>query len=125
MSWKSFEEKKHFFEQLDKAFNTPPTETLVVPKFNEGKRRASKPTGTSNTKKRRTSSSNRMSKTRKTSGSKPEEQKKSNLLDGMVLFFIPNSRKNGVRRFRMTLFPQHGAAVRDVWRMILHMSSVM
>ena len=42
-------------------------------------------------------------------------EKKSELLSGMVLFFIPNSKKNGVRKFRMTLFAQHGADVRDKW----------
>ena len=41
--------------------------------------------------------------------------KLSELLSGMVLFFIPNSKKNGIRRFRMTLFAQHGADVRGVW----------
>ena len=44
-----------------------------------------------------------------------EVEKKSELLSGMVLFFIPNSKKNGVRKFRMTLFAQHGADVRDKW----------
>jgi hypothetical protein len=138
MSWKSTKEKERFFEQLDIAFNTPSTETLVIPKFNagprassEGKRRVSEPAVTATVKKQRTSSSERVSSTgvgarpkpakrpsstRRTSGSsKPEEQKKSDLLDGMVLFFIPNSRKNGVRKFRMTLFAQHGAVVRDTW----------
>lgn len=136
MSWKSLKEKERFFEELDIAFNTPSTEPLVIPKFNAGprassevKRRVSEPIVTS-TKKRRTSLSDRVSstgvgarpkpvkrpsQTRRTSGSKPEEQKKSDLLDGMVLFFIPNSKKNGVRRFRMTLFAQHGAVVRDSW----------
>jgi len=53
---------------------------------------------------------------RSTAGAKHQEQpKKSDLLDGMILFFIPNSKKNGVRKFRMTLFAQHGADVRDVW----------
>jgi len=51
----------------------------------------------------------------KSSGKESETPRKSNLLDGMVLFFIPNSRKNGVRRFRMTLFAQHGADIRDTW----------
>jgi BRCA1 C Terminus (BRCT) domain len=51
----------------------------------------------------------------KSSGKEIETPRKSNLLDGMVLFFIPNSRKNGVRRFRMTLFAQHGADIRDAW----------
>jgi hypothetical protein len=137
MSWKSTKEKERFFEQLDRAFNTPSTETLVIPKFNEGprassevKRRVSEPVVPSTTKKRRTSPSDRVSSTgvgarpkppkrpsptRRTSGIKPEEPKKSDLLDGMVLFFIPNSKKNGVRRFRMTLFAQHGAIVRDSW----------
>ena len=54
---------------------------------------------------------------RKSSGSSKdaELEKKSELLDGMVLFFIPNSKKNGVRKYRMTLFAQHGADVRDMW----------
>jgi len=33
----------------------------------------------------------------------------------MTLYFVPNSKKNGLRRFRMTLFAQHGADVRDEW----------
>ena len=54
---------------------------------------------------------------RKSSGSAKdvELEKKSELLDGMVLFFIPNSKMNGVRKYRMTLFAQHGADVRDMW----------
>ena len=43
------------------------------------------------------------------------ETKPPGLLSGMVLFFIPNSKKNGVRKFRMTLFAQHGADVRGAW----------
>ena len=42
-------------------------------------------------------------------------KKLGNMLTGMVLFFIPNSRKNGVRKYRMNLFTQHGADVRDCW----------
>ena len=49
------------------------------------------------------------------SGKDVELEKKSELLDGMVLFFIPNSKNNGVRKYRMTLFAQHGADVRDMW----------
>ena len=145
MSWKSKKEKERFFEQVDKAFNTPATEPLIIPRFNdsptkhiEAKRRASEPTPLSImriAKRQRMPSNERVGFTgvgirpeksksvkkpslsgRSTVGGKPEEQpKKSNLLDGMVLFFIPNSKKNGVRKFRMTLFAQHGADVRDVW----------
>jgi hypothetical protein len=146
MSWKNSKEKERFFEQLDKAFNTPSTESLVLPKYDdddvlptpkEGKtRRASAPTSTTLAKRRRASSGDRVCSTgvgirppeqprpvkRRTSvntkvtrSTIKSEEKKSTLLDGMVLFFIPNSKKNGVRKFRMTLFAQHGADVRDVW----------
>lgn len=54
-------------------------------------------------------------KSPKQSDKKGKEQKKSDLLSGMILFFIPNSKKNGVRRYRMTLFAQHGADIRDTW----------
>jgi hypothetical protein len=37
------------------------------------------------------------------------------ILSGMILFFIPNSKKNGLRRYRMMLFAQNGANVRDTW----------
>jgi hypothetical protein len=43
------------------------------------------------------------------------ERKLPGLLSGMVLFFIPNSKKDRLQRYRMTLFAQHGADVRGAW----------
>lgn len=153
MSWRTAKEKERFFEELDKAFQTPRNETLVLPQAEKitamenvpsgiggtykrkstgeeddetKRRRASEPEGLSTgvgirsvgverSKPRRSNSS----KIRNTSQQSPEnvtrEDRLSDLLEGMVLFFIPNSTKNGVRRFRMNLFARHGADVRDVW----------
>ena len=45
----------------------------------------------------------------------PEERaENSDLLKGMVLFFIPNSKKNGARKIQMILFVQHGADMGDI-----------
>jgi hypothetical protein len=157
MAWTSTKDKERFFEELDKAFNTPTTEILVLPqaqkrdapkssistdvrepkklKSNET-RQEKRPRSTSatilqsmadagisppildNPKPRRTSSSTRKSRTdpfQQRSDNGDQEDKKPGLLDGMVLFFIPNSKKHAVRKFRMTLFAQHGAIVRDSW----------
>src|SRR5277367_5703932 len=35
MSWKTTAEKERFFEELDHAFNTPPSQTIVVPQLHE------------------------------------------------------------------------------------------
>lgn len=49
-----------------------------------------------------------MSLNRRANERKPEQlEKKSDLFDGIVLFFISNSRKNEVWRFRMMLFAQY------------------
>lgn len=158
MSWKSTKEKERFFEDLDKAFNTPATQELVLPKL--GKRIASetrtsivtpepkrqktndtaevqqrrssstvtalqsttdvdiRPSKSNNPRPRRTSSTRKKSLTETSeqkSDSKDPQAKEPGLLDGMVLYFIPNSKKHAVRRFRMTLFAQHGADVRHEW----------
>ena len=152
MSWKSTEDKERFFEALDRAFNTPASETLVVPQIHGD---APKPFGNlpdlerqelnfkqRPTKRRRTSSKETLKSStgvgtrsagieiikntslvqkrspetsRRSSTNGNENPKKLSLLDGMVLYFIPNSKKNGIRRFRMALFAQHGAEVRHVW----------
>jgi hypothetical protein len=146
MSWKTTADKERFFEELDRAFNTPPSQTIVVPQLHKTHRKPL-PLTSSPPRKRQCSKSvpvERESRKqanvrpttgvgvgpvvpkpvrrpsavkRKSSGSSKdvELEKKSELLDGMVLFFIPNSRKNGVRNYRMTLFAQHGADVRDMW----------
>lgn len=156
MSWKNSREKEKFFEDLDKAFNTPSTEKLVVPQVKSddatdesaetrnrfGKRTASDE-GPGERKRRATVAADTRSSTGvglrviaekpkqrrpsvKKSQSLPkthtiitinekEEPKKSGLFDGMVCFFIPNSKLNGVRRYRMTLFAKHGADVRHEW----------
>ena len=157
MSWTSTKDKEKFFEELDKAFNTPTTEDLVLPqaqkrrapessistdvrepkklKSNETPQR-NRPRSTSATilqsiadagitpsipekpKPRRTSSTPNKSLTdssQQKSDNGDQDDKKPGLLDGMVLFFIPNSKKHAVRKFRMTLFAQHGAVVRDSW----------
>jgi hypothetical protein len=154
MSWKSSREKEKFFEDLEKAFNTPSTEKLVVPQVKSddatdetaetrnriGKRTASDE-GPQERKRRATVAADTRPSTGvgirvnaekpkprrpsvKKSQSLPkthsivnekEETKKSGLFDGMVCFFIPNSKLNGVRRYRMTLFAKHGADVRHEW----------
>jgi hypothetical protein len=152
MSWRTVEEKERFFDELDRAFNTPATATLVLPQAETGTALSPVSSGTSvvkrkfpkeeeNQKKKRRASAperkltgtgtlvasserpvvRRRSTARKSLTSQQSSDnlkpggKKSNLLDGMVLFFIPNSKKNGVRRFRMKLFAEHGADVRDEW----------
>jgi hypothetical protein len=158
MSWKSTKEKERFFEDLDKAFNTPTTAELVVPKLQkriepdaqtstyapQSKRQklndtdeiprkqsssatndlqsttgvGTRPFIPEKPKPRRTSSTHKKSltKTSQTKSDNESQQKKEpGLLDGMVLYFIPNSKKHAVRKFRMTLFAQHGADVRDMW----------
>lgn len=64
---------------------------------------------------KRQSAAKKSSETSRKSSDVAKEPRKSSLLDGMVLYFIPNSKKNGVRRFRMSLFAQHGADIRDTW----------
>jgi FtsZ-interacting cell division protein ZipA len=157
MSWKSRREKEKFFEDLDKAFNTPSTEKLVVPRVEsddateeaaetrkhylgkrtasdegprERKRRTTVATDTRPTtgvgqlvraekpKPRRPNvmKSQSLAKTPTVSTvSEKEQPKKPGLFDGIVCFFIPNSKLNGVRRYRMTLFAKHGADVRHEW----------
>lgn len=151
MSWKSTEEKKRFFEELDRAFNTPPSQTLILPQLNRkttAKPLIKQPSPTFLTKRksiyesqhpkrRKVSVENTNTtgvgirpirqekskpvkrpppvKTRSSESQKQSDEKISELLSGMVLFFIPNSKKNGVRRYRMNLFARHGADVRDVW----------
>jgi hypothetical protein len=152
MSWKTAKDKERFFDELDRAFNTPVSETLVLPKAdkddalndipsstggrkrkspnaeeNDVKRRRASAPGDSLTgvgirpakaerlKPRRSSTSSKKNLTPTRSSENLKQDQLSDLLEGMVLFFIPNSRKNGVRRFRMNLFGQHGAEVRDVW----------
>lgn len=147
MSWKTKADKERFFEELDRAFNTPASQTIIVPQLHETYPKPP-PLTSSPPPKRRCSESvrveresrkqadaryttgvgvgyflpNRVSRPptsrRKSSVSSKEAgelEKKSELLNGMVLFFIPNSKKNGIRRFRMTLFAEHGADVRDTW----------
>ena len=152
MSWKNAKDKERFFEELDRAFNTPTSQTLVLPQIQQRKN-PSKPLipatipssgpkrhvstfEVNDTKRRRISSKNtsttgvgirpvhkkpkpvkRLSplKRRSSQQSSNEETKPPGLLSGMVLFFIPNSKKNGVRKYRMTLFAKHGADVRDTW----------
>jgi hypothetical protein len=158
MAWKTPEDKSRFFDDLERAFNTPPTRTLIIPQVSDiklpknttetaaVKRRKSSDRGQEVKRKRSTSSENniqldtvinppaaaervtshdppssvkrRPSETvsrRSTSDRVNEPPKKSSLLDGMVLYFIPNSKKNGLRKFRMTLFAEHGAEVRHEW----------
>jgi len=147
MSWKTTAEKERFFEELDHAFNTPPSQTIVVPQLHEtypkpppltssplSKRQCSESLWVERESRKHAdvrhttgvgvgpvvSKTVRQASTakRKSSGSLKEGgelEKKSELLSGMVLFFIPNSKKNGIRKFRMTLFAQHGADVRDTW----------
>lgn len=151
MSWRTAKDKERFFDELDRAFNTPASETLVLPQAEKGDAIAEVSPGTSgikrksrdedeNQKKRRRASAPVSSQTgvarstgierptprRSTTSKKsltPQQSsenlndlvKKSDLLNGMILFFIPNSKKNGVRRFRMKLFAEHGAEVRDEW----------
>jgi hypothetical protein len=149
-------DKERFFEELDKAFNTPTTENLVMPQAQkrgapeprfptdvrqpkklkskvtpQGNRRRSASTILQSTadagispsipekpRSRRTSSTLKKSLTvtsQHKSDNGEQQDKKPGLLDGMVLYFIPNSKKHAVRKFRMTLFAQHGAVVRDAW----------
>jgi hypothetical protein len=155
------EDREHFFEELDKAFNTPATETLILPQVRKNdepanafmvstdprptKRQISR-TELKDTKQRRSSpvvenvrhttgvgirtqphersksAKNLPPAKKRSSGTslkrlnkESEKQKKSDLLSGMILLFIPNSKNNGLRRLRMTLFAQHGALVRDAW----------
>jgi hypothetical protein len=160
MAWKTPEDKSRFFDDLERAFNTPPTRSVIVPQVSDLKlpqnttetaaikRRKSTDRGGEVKRKRSTSSENniqlatvknspaasaaetvsshippssvkrRPSETvsrRSTSDRVNEPPKKSSLLDGMVLYFIPNSKKNGLRKFRMTLFAEHGAEVRHEW----------
>jgi len=144
MSWKTTADKERFFEELDRAFNTPPSQTIVVPQLHKthpkplpvtssppAKRRCSESVWVERDSRKQTDvrhttgvgvgppipkAVRRPSGVRrKSSRSDGELEKKSDLLDGMVLFFIPNSKKNGVRKYRMTLFAQHGADVRDMW----------
>jgi hypothetical protein len=160
MSRMTTEKEEQFFQELDRAFNTPATEALIIPQIpnndapdpfiastdsrqtkrqishselKDTKRRRSslgtenigKTTGVgirpraherSRSAKRPPPVKRRSSGTSlKQAGKENNKQKKSDLLSGMILFFIPNSKKNGVRRFRMTLFAQHGAGVRDTW----------
>lgn len=154
MTWKSTKDKEKFFEELDRAFNTPPSQPLVLPQIqrhentpkplspstspSSGPKRHGSTSEVNDAKRRRTSNNasttgvgirrvhdkpkpvkNRLSVKRRSSEtsqqSSTEETKPTGLLSGMVLFFIPNSKKNGVRRYRMTLFAKHGADVRDTW----------
>jgi len=163
MAWKTPEDKSRFFEDLERAFNTPPTLNVVVPQVSDNKevrnagktpakRRKSSDKGREVKRKRSSSSSSSSENVIKPGGSTKlpnigpdktdtnrlikmkqkstetlsrkrstsdraniEEPKKSSLLDGMILYFIPNSKKNGLRKFRMTLFAQHGADVRHEW----------
>jgi len=151
MSWKSTKDKKRFFEELDKAFNTPPSQTLILPQLN--KKNTTKPLieqpspilparrksiyEPQDPKRRKASVENINTtgvgrrpirqekpkpikrpppvKKRSSESQKQSDEKISELLSGMVLFFIPNSKKNGIRRYRMNLFARHSADVRDVW----------
>lgn len=157
MAWKTPEDKSRFFEDLERAFNTPPTRSIVVPQVSdievpttegtpikrrkvdngprevkrkpsissENKTSLAKTTNPPNIGPERSRSlrqnsgkpkpAETPSRRRSTASERVDEQKKSSLLDGMVLYFIPNSRKNGLRKFRMTLFAQHGADVRYEW----------
>jgi hypothetical protein len=144
MSWKTTAEKERFFEELDRTFNTSPGKPVIVPQLHKPaptkpliltsspppKRRLSETVWlerecTKNANKtpatRYTSRQAAVNPTRRPLSAKRKAskeiipQKKSDLLDGMVLYFIPNSKKNGVRKFRMDLFAQHGADVRDTW----------
>jgi hypothetical protein len=156
MAWKTPEDKSRFFEDLERAFNTPPTRSIVVPqvsdievpttegtpvkrrKVDNGPREVKrKPSISSENKTSLAKTTNpthagpersrslrqntskpkpaEKSSRRRSTSERVDEQKKSSLLDGMVLYFIPNSRKNGLRKFRMTLFAQHGADVRYEW----------
>ena len=154
MSWTNTRDKELFFEALDRAFNTPSTEAVIVPRIwqNDNEYLIKPLGGPSNLKKskaefrprdvkkrriiskgtlesttgarnrpsdteivKRPFATRKFSETSRKSSDVAKEPRKSSLLDGMVLYFIPNSTKNGVRSFRMTLFPQHGAEVRDWW----------
>ena len=140
MSSRTVQDNEKFLDDLDKAFNTPSNEVLVVPRVSpkcsdaehgKGKRRRDTHDNENNGKKRRacensctgvgirTPPTDKSKPVRKNGGKRRSmetaEAKLSDLLDGMVLFFIPNSKKNGVRKFRMNLFERHGADVRDTW----------
>ena len=153
MSWKSTEDKQRFFEDLDKAFNTPASQALILPQIKTNKttkplmqqprplpkRQGSTSSEVKDFKRQRLSTENMnttgvgirpvaqekskqvkrpsLGKKRSSESQKQADEKCKplGLLTGMVLFFIPNSKKNGVRRLRMTGFAQHGADVRDVW----------
>jgi BRCA1 C Terminus (BRCT) domain len=144
MAWRTPEDKKRFFDDLDRAFKTPASEPLILPRVSHmqdeaevtptGTKRPASSGGDSADKRRRTSATENSltgvgvrvpkkslkvkgtSRTKRRNTTKTETSElKSTLLQGMTLFFIPNSKKNGVRKFRMTLFAQHGADVRDAW----------
>ena len=153
MSWKSPDDKNKFFEDLDRAFNTPTTQTLVLPQIKKqnkpksnvqstnlsGPKRHGLKLDDNDAKRRKVSAENNPTtgvgvrpithdkskqnkkplilKRRSSEKSTIDEtpKKLGNMLTGMILFFIPNSRKNGVRKYRMNLFTQHGADVRDCW----------
>ena len=157
MAWKTPEDKEKFFEDLERAFNTPASQTILVPQITDNQISTNE-SGSSVKRKRsgasdgdvknqvidpasnviilpkRTKSapflpkmspslrpqitkskSSETRKKRRISSDLVEQPKKSSLLDGMVLYFIPNSKKNGLRKFRMTLFAQHGAIVCHEW----------
>ena len=147
MSWERTADGNKFFEDLERAFNTPTSQTPVLPQI----KKQNTPKSTNNIlglKRHGLKSDDNDAKRRKVSAennpttgvgvrpgrSKPNEKplilkrrssekstidetpkKLGNMLTGMILFFIPNSRKNGVRKYRMNLFTQHGADVRDCW----------
>ena len=157
MAWKTPEDKERFFEDLERAFNTPASENILVPQITDNQlstnesessiKRKRSTASDGNVKKqvidpaenviilpKRTKSapflpkrspslrpqitkskSSETQKKRRISSDLVEQPKKSSLLDGMILYFIPNSKKNGLRKFRMTLFAQHGATVCHEW----------
>jgi hypothetical protein len=161
MAWKTPQDKQKFFEDLDRAFNTPASQTILVPQITDNHLSTTCSDTSANTiKRKRSTSSDRhvtnqppldppeniiilpkrtksvpvlpkispstrpqisksksseTHKKRRSSSEVVQQPRKSSLLEGMILYFIPNSKKNGLRKFRMTLFAQHGATVCHEW----------
>ena len=148
MSWERTADGNKFFEDLERAFNTPTSQTPVLPQIKKqntpkstnnisGLKRHGLKSDDNDAKRRKVSAENNPTtgvgvRTRPVTHDKSKPNKKplilkrrsekseipkklGNMLTGMILFFIPNSRKNGVRKYRMNLFAQHGADVRDCW----------
>src|SRR5215510_14038471 len=101
MWWERADDR--FFDDLSKAFNTPTSQTLILPKINNknapGPKRQKnligntgvgiRPTIGGKSKQRKGLKSRSFGK----SMNDKKTKKLGNLLTGMVLYFIPNSRK--------------------------------